>query len=190
MFSCSRACVDGDSFILGRPSPQEHLQHTESSLIYLFIFIYIDLSSDARRGDDMLSRRGRRLKNKPREVKCKRIWLRSGLGRKTYRSPARSPIFLPSRRLVCLFWLFSFLPARQRSDSRSAPEGRRKSPRPTTPPRPASSPPSVSINISFPGWHFVRYLGGAISFAELTSGYVAKSSFDVARWGRQRKSTL
>lgn len=38
----------------------------------------------------MLSLRGRRLKNKPREVKCERIWLGSGLGRKTYRLPARS----------------------------------------------------------------------------------------------------
>lgn len=121
--------------------------------LFCFVFIYIDSSFETRGGggDHMLSLRGQRLKinrvkSSARESDYGPVWA----GRCIVLP--RSPVYLPSRRLVCLFWLFSFPLPISRVTLARRPRPEERACVPPIPPTPANpTPPSVSINISFPG---------------------------------------
>lgn len=127
------------------------------SLIFFFCFVSFSFTSiphlkhEAAGGDHMLSLRGRRLKinrvkSSARESDYGPVWA----GRRIVLP--RSLVYLPSRRLVRLFWLFSFpLPiSRVTLARRPRPEERA-----CVPPPPAIPHPSFGVHQYFiPGVTF------------------------------------
>lgn len=113
---------------------------------FFFCFVSFSFTSiphlkhEAVGGDHMLSLRGQRLKinrvkSSARESDYGPVWA----GRRIVLP--RSLVYLPSRRLVCLFWLFSFPLPISRVTLARCPRPEERACVPPTPPPPRHPPP-------------------------------------------------